>query len=642
MKNQRITKSWLKSVQSDATAQFVSNPLPKRGETVTFSIRMMKNRDIRHVFLRSKEFGVEALHEMRETVREGPLVYYSAEIPVRDAKFRYQFYLQAESGIYYYTQFRITDYIPDDSADFALLSDYDSPEWVRDTVFYQIFPDRFRNGNDKIGVREGEYSYQGFEARPAAKWDEDAKKYEEGRNLDFHNGDLYGIIEKLDYLEELGINGIYLNPIFVSPSTHKYDALDYFHIDPHLGGDEALAELTAEMHRRGMRLLLDISINHTSSSARWFNKGAEFFPESEGAFNNPASPERKFYFFGEENSYSAWFGVETMPQLNYTSAELRNIIYRDGNSALKKWLKSPYRIDGWRFDVADCLARNDKADVHEEVIREIRKELKGESRETYLVAEEWGDCTADLQGDAWDATMNYAACARVVRNFCGAGDLLHERNEILRAAGKKMTALQLKERICQFYARIPGALQQVQFNMIDSHDVIRLHNIPSVGTESVMSAAVLQFTLPGSPSIYYGDEILLSGSDESVEECRYPFDWNWEKKEKSVKFREFYKKLVALRRTEEPLRSGSFAFVSADDYVIALARFTRKEVVFTVVSSDTEKRTIKIPLAHFNALPRPVKEDLLGNEVRSILHGKTLAIQVPPHASYMIKLPCAT
>lgn len=631
-------KKWLNSVYSDASENFVSNPYPQKGETVTFSLRVLKDNDIRHVFLRSREFGVEHLSEMKREADCGSLSYYTVTLPVTDKIFRYQFYLVTDTGVYYYTQFRITDYIPAEDADFLLLVGYDAPAWVRDTVFYQIFPDRFCNGNTELDVKTGEYSYQGFETRPVADWNEPAKEYEEGRNLDFHNGDLYGIIEKLDYLQELGINGIYLNPIFLSPSVHKYDALDYFQIDPHLGGDEGFALLIKEMHQRGMKLLLDISINHTSSAAKWFNKASEFYPATEGAYQNPSSPEWKYYFFGKNNSYKTWYGVETMPQLNYTSPELRDTIYRRKDSVLKKWLTAPYGIDGWRFDVADCLARNDESDVHEEVLREIHAELKSTKRDVYLVAEEWADCSVDLQGDRWDATMNYFGCARPLREFAGAKDLFNERNETLKKLDTKLTARQLAHRLCQFYARLPGAIQSQQFNLLDSHDVIRLHSLSAVSKSALKGAVIMLFMLPGSPSVYYGDEIMLEGRDTSIDACRYPFNWNWEKDSTAVSMRNFYKKLISLRRTEKALTRGSFSIISAEQYVISFARFTRDEMIFVISSTDDEARCVTIPLEYFNAEKKCVSEDCLGSRIQSELRGGDLLISVPPHESYVFKL----
>lgn len=371
--------NWLDSVYSDSTKYYVSNPYPNINDKVTISIRMKKNEEVKKVFLRYREFGMEQIRLMDEQ-KKGKFSYFSREVEIREKRFHYQFYLVTDKKIYFYTQYRITDYIPDESRDFVIIADYEPAKWVKNSVFYQIFPERFYNGNPNISVKDGEYSYQGYEVYSVKEWNLPAKSYEETGGVDFYGGDLEGIIQKLDYLQELGVNAIYLNPIFLSPSVHKYDSLDYFQVDPHFGGDAALEKLMKELHKRGMKLMLDISINHTSSEAAWFNKSAEFYNVSEGAYNNPDAEEREFYFFDEENKYDTWVGVETMPKLNYGSQKLRDIIYRKKDSVLKKWLLPPYDIDGWRFDVAECLARNQVIDVHGEVLEELRVHLKEEKK----------------------------------------------------------------------------------------------------------------------------------------------------------------------------------------------------------------------------------------------------------------------
>ena len=209
-------QTFLDSVYSDSSANFVSNPYPAKGERVTFYIRFLKNDFVSKVFLRAKEFGVESLHQMKKCQgQEGELLdYYEVSLPVKDKRFCYQFYLVTDRGIFYYTQNRITDYIPDEGQDFVLLVDYKAPSWVGDSVFYQIFPDRFCNGREDLNVKNGEYKYQGF-SPTEEKWDLPSQTYEKGHNLDFRTGDLYGIIHKLDYLQELGIKAIYLKPIFL-------------------------------------------------------------------------------------------------------------------------------------------------------------------------------------------------------------------------------------------------------------------------------------------------------------------------------------------------------------------------------------------------------------------------------------------
>lgn len=624
-----MNNDWLHSVYSDSTENFVSNPCPHKGETITIRLRMVENDMIRDVMLRTREFGIEKLIHMEPVASERGLRIYEASVCVNDARFQYQFYLITETSVYYYTQYRITDYIPDESRDFVILADYERPTWVQNAVFYQIFPDRFCNGNPKQNVKEGEYHYQGHSVKEVSDWNTASMEYEDGYGMDFHNGDLDGVIQKLDYLQNLGINAIYLNPIFISPSVHKYDSLDYFRIDPHLGGETALKRLMQEAHRRGMHVMLDISINHTSSAAKWFNKENEFYASKEGAFQNPDSDLREFYFFDENNAYDTWCGVETMPKLNYSSQKLRDVIYRDKTSVLRKWVKKPYGIDGWRFDVADCLARNKKVDVHREVLKEIRKNLKAERKDLYLLAEDWADCSDDLQGDSWDATMNYFGCTRPVRNFIGDCDLFHARDEILKQVQPKLTARQLSERICQFYARLPGVIQHQMFNLLDSHDVIRFYNNPAISYEACRGAVILLFTLPGVPSVYYGDEILLGGSMTFTEGCRNPFDWEWEKKEAARKNREFYQRLIALRKSCRALQQGGFQVISAEGYLFAYARFTNEEVVFILCSMEETDKELEIPISYFGITKVHFTEDYLGTPVNYRLFGQNMKVQCP-------------
>lgn len=635
-----MNNDWLQSVYSDTTENFVSNPCPHKGENITIRLRMAENEEIREVMLRTREFGIENRIPMKQVSLERGLKIYEAEVCVNDARFHYQFYLVTKDTIYYYTQYRITDYIPDETRDFVILADYEHPTWVQNAVFYQIFPDRFYNGNSAQDVKEGEYSYQGHLAKEVLDWNTASMDYEDGYGMDFHNGDLDGVIQKLDYLQDLGINAIYLNPIFTSPSVHKYDSLDYFQIDPHLGGDAALQRLTEEAHKRGMHVMLDISINHTSSAAKWFNKENEFYGREEGAFQNPNSELREFYFFDENNDYDTWCGVPTMPKLNYSSQKLRNVIYRDEQSVLKKWVKEPYKIDGWRFDVADCLARNKVTDVHREVLKEIRENLKAERADLYLLAEDWADCSEDLQGDSWDSTMNYFGCTRPVRNFIGDCDLFHARDEILKQMKQKMTAKQLSERICQFYGLLPGVIQHQMFNLLDSHDVIRFYGNRSISQDACRGAVILLFTLPGVPSVYYGDEILLDGSTEFTEGCRNPFDWEWERKEEAKINREFYRKLIVLRKSSKALQQGGFQVISEEGYLFACARFTAEEVLFAVCSMEEEDKELEIPLSHFGIQEVTVTEDYLGTPVAYEICGQRMKLQCPAGKSLLLQIRC--
>lgn len=628
--------NWLESVYSDSTKYFVSNPYPKVNEKVTISIRMKNNEEVKKVFLRYREFGIEQIRLMQKE-KKGSLSYYSTEVMIKEKRFHYQFYLVTDKKIYFYTQYRMTDYIPDESRDFVILADYDAVKWVKNTVFYQIFPERFCNGNPNISVKDGEYSYQGYATKAIKDWNTPAKTYEEGRAVDFYGGDLEGIIQKLDYLQRLGINAIYLNPIFLSPSVHKYDSLDYFHVDPHFGGDEALERLSKELHKRNMKLMLDISINHTSSDALWFNKSGDFYHQSKGAYHNKEAEEREFYFIDEKNQYDTWVGVETMPKLNYGSPKLRDIIYRKKDSVLKKWLSQPYVIDGWRFDVADCLARNQIIDVHEEVLEELRTHLKDEKKEVYLLAEDWVDCSDDLQGNRWDATMNYFGCARPIREFVGEVDLFLARDKELGKNRSKMTAKQLASRIRQFYGKLPGAIQYQMFNLLDSHDVARLHNNNQIQQQEYEMAVKLMFTLPGTACVYYGDEVALAGSTVAVEFCRNPMDWDWEQKKAAKERFSFYQKVISLKRTSEALADGGFQILSEDGYVLSYARFTSEELIIVIASMEEEERDVTIPLMNFGFDTDDILEEVFSNPIKIKRMEEGMIVHVPSHTCYVLR-----
>lgn len=587
-------ENWLLSIHSDGTDDFLSNPSPKIGDKIKVRLRMVENPSVKHVLILSFPDGIEHFEEMSVLKTEHGLVYYEAELEISENRLQYQFYIVCDDIIYYYTQNEITTYIPDHTYDFVILADYEQPEWVRDSVFYQIFPERFCNGNPENDVRTGEYAQNGFETIKIENWGKTPLDYEHGHCLDFYGGDLEGIIQKIPYLKKLGITALYLNPIFVAPSVHKYDCLDYFHVDPHFGGDKALEKLSTELHKNGMKLVLDISINHTGTDHKWFNRDCVWFPKSVGAYNNPESEERGYYFFGENNSYLGWFNVETMPTLNYTSESLRQKIYKAEDSVLKKWLKPPYSIDGWRFDVADVFARNGKTQLDRELWPEICSSIKAENPKAYILAEDWGDCPEHLQGDQWDSPMNYYACARPIRQFFGEPDLFMTRHPLLRGVPYKMTADDLKNRVMEHFAKLPFAMWENQFNLIDSHDVGRLHNNPKISSEQYRGAVIFQFMLTGAPSVYYGDEAQIEGLTETMEGCRYPMPWNSDF-EQTENYK-LYSKIIKLRNKTKALRRGGMKFIYSEGRTFALARFYKDEAFVAVISNEDTETKIKLPL----------------------------------------------
>lgn len=601
---------WLESVYSDGSEEFVSSPSPKLSETVKVRVRMYENAPVRHVLLRWLKNGAEQLKEAGAVKTERGLTYYEAPLYISESRIQYQFYLVCDDVIYFYTQHGITTYVPDHTYDFVLLADYVQPAWVKESVFYQIFPERFHNGDRGNDVRTGEYKNNGWETIRVTDWKEEPKSFDQSHCLDFYGGDLQGIQKKLPYLKELGVTALYINPIFNAPSVHKYDCIDFFHVDPHFGGDEALAELSKAVHENGMRLILDISINHTGIAHRWFNRDGDFFPKTEGAYNNPDAPERAYYFFGEDGSYHGWMDNATLPTLNYTSRALREIIFESGDSVLKKWLKPPYSIDGWRFDVADVFARNDKVQLAGELWPRIRQSIRAVNPQAYILAEDWGDCASYLQGDAWDSPMNYYGCGRVIRQFLGENDLFMERSSILRKVRYKMTAQDVQNRVTQHLAKLPWVIQENQFNLFDSHDVSRLHNNTALAPAAWRAAAIFQFILVGAASIYYGDEAGIDGELGSNEGCRYPMPWHEDFTGKEP-YR-VYHVLAHCKAAHKSLSHGGMKFLLADGSIVAIARFTGEEAFVAVVSAEVETRTVYIPFGVIGAVGPEGVQDVLG------------------------------
>lgn len=267
--------NWIDSVYSDGSKFFVSNPNPYMGDTVVIKLRVFKWSPVKAVVLRCIKNGGDMHIKMKAVEERGIFTYYGCELKISQQKINYHFLIGTESETYYYNQLGITDYPPAEEYDFKIVAGYENPEWVKKSVFYHIFPDRFYNGNPENDVKDNEYYFDGH---PTIKknWNEKPCEYSEGFCLDFFGGDLEGIRKKISYLKELGVNALYLNPIFRAATNHKYDCIDYFNVDPHFGGNEALKVLAEELHKNGMKIILDVSVNHTGIAHKWFNRDGNF------------------------------------------------------------------------------------------------------------------------------------------------------------------------------------------------------------------------------------------------------------------------------------------------------------------------------------------------------------------------------
>ncbi|PWH06882.1 alpha-glycosidase [Brachybacterium endophyticum] len=405
-----------------------------------------------------------------------------------------------------------------DATDFHLVTHPGAPDWVNDAVVYQIFPDRFARGS-AAPVDE--------EERPAPpllpqwavpmRWDEEPAVRGDLAGRQLFGGDLDGIREHLDHVASLGANTVYLTPVFPAGSVHRYDASTFDRVDPLLGGDEALVRLSRALHERGMRLVLDLTTNHTGATHEWFR----------AAQADPAAPEAGFYvFLDHPDRYVSWLDVPSLPTLDLRSPTLRARLTRGPGSVVGRYLDAPFAADGWRIDVANMTGRRGEVDVTHEVAREIRATMRrvdaGTGRESWLVAEHGHDASGDLSGDGWHGTMNYAGFTRPLWAWLG------DPRSTLNWLGLPMTLPNLgggavSRTLREYNAHLPWSSRIHSQNQLSSHDTPRTRTVVGERGRQLTAIAALA-TLPGVPTIFAGDELGAEGL--TGEHSRTPMPWD--------------------------------------------------------------------------------------------------------------------
>ena len=573
--------SWKSGVDSSVSFVYVQPLFPKKGEPVKLSIQTGITDQVKEVRLVSFQLGREK-HIILSKVKETPFAIYEGTIKVMDELMYWYFLIDAVDRAYSYSAAGLKASVPPLRECFSLRADLQEVSWVGSATCYQIFPDRFRKGNDTIGRKEGEYSFDGGMVS-VHTFDESPLEYEQGRCLDFFNGDLQGIEDSIDHFKKLGIDTLYLNPIGRARTTHRYDCTDFFHVDEHLGGDMAFAHLCNTLHEHGMKIIIDISINHTGIEHPWYQKA-----ESE-----PDSTEAGFYYFNDDHSVACWQDVPTLPQLNYTSQSLRDLMYRSPDSVMRSFLKAPYLQDGWRLDVSSEVGRRGNDQLCEEIWREVRKAVKQENPQAYLVGEDWVDSTPFLAGDMWDATMNYLGSSRPMRSWMGETDRYmtngwgHQPPKT-----RPFSGFEFAQALQSHLTSVPGQMLGMQMNLINSHDTPRLYNNKTLFNWPMYRGLIrLMYLLPGMPNIYYGEEIALQGPYGSVERARYPMQWD--QTQWNQDFFALYTELGALRKTyASTLKHGSWALLASDDTSLVFARYDNTLALICVLSRCETPRIV--------------------------------------------------
>ncbi|OYU28714.1 MAG: hypothetical protein CFE41_03655 [Burkholderiales bacterium PBB2] len=477
-------------------------------------------------------------------------------------------------------------------------TDFKVPDWARDIVYYSIFPERFRNGDRSNDPQPGREHYQDQGVERHSRWL--SKPYKPGSgdgsdsvyNNDFFGGDLAGIIEKLDYIRELGANTIYMTPVFRAASNHKYDTGDYKQIDPAFGSNEDFKRLTLEAAKRGIRVIPDTSLNHVGSDSPYFNRFNNFKPG--GAFDGGRLNSDSIYasWFKldpsqakPEDQYQGWTGVKDLPELDKNSPAFREFAYRAPDSVTRQWLD--FGAAGWRMDVAPW--------VPDDFWREWRQVVKATRPDALTVAETWFDASKYFLGDMFDSTMNYIF-RNAVLEYAAGGDAkkLYAQIELMREAYPPQA----------FYALM---------NLLSSHDQARaLHHFGysdepgasaqqrsaqalSLAKQRLRLAVFFQMVFPGAPTIYYGDEVGLGGGEDPYNRAPYP--WADEGGRPDLALLADFKRLTTLRHAEPVLRHGSLsAPLHLDANVIVLARQDGEAWALTAMNNAAQSRRVRVTL----------------------------------------------
>ncbi|MBI4864649.1 MAG: maltodextrin glucosidase [Candidatus Riflebacteria bacterium] len=587
---------YARSIHHDGSARYVitrNGHEPELGESAEIRLRAALSASIDRVFLRSCPDGEQTIVPMQPEPPSAACRWWRATLPLSMPTMSYRFLLFTADGPFWYNARGLARHLPTDAEDFRLLTDYLAPRWVDETVFYQIFPDRFADGSPETNVKDGEFVYRGATAR-TRRWGDPPTAGQPDSMVEFYGGDLVGVEQKLDYLQELGVNALFFNPIFTALTNHRYDSTDYLNVDPHLGGNEALASLRKATAQRGIRFILDIVPNHCGVEHPWFKA-------AQADLN--ASTNQYFTFTRHPEEYLCWLGQGSLPKLNYRSAALRRAMYESPEAIFRHWLREPYSADGWRIDVANMLARQGANQLGLEVGHGIRWAVKEERPDAYILGENFFDGTSQLQGTCWDATMNYSGFAMPLWWWLGRFNVRQHTAPHLVESTTPWSTVALAESLDAYRAAIPWMIARQQFNLLGSHDTARIASVVGGDVGLARLAVGVLMTYVGVPCVYYGDEVGLAGPSADEGRCCMP----WEPESWDRELREFYRQLICLRKTSPALIRGGFQTLLAEQDTLAYLRDADDDLVIVVAHRGPDSRPAgALPVWH-GAIPDNVE-----------------------------------
>lgn len=638
------------AIFSDESEEYVSYTSNNTENIATIMIRTGKNN------IDSTDIVINGTKEpMRKAESEECFDFYSFDYKIEGtAPISYYFRLQKDDREYFYNKQGLVLNINKDY-NFMLIPGFNTPDWAKGAVMYQIYVDRFYNGDKSNDVKDNEYAYLGVTSKHIKDWSAPVE------NLDvcnFYGGDLQGVIDKMDYLSELGIDVIYFNPIFVSPSNHKYDIQDYDNIDPHYGvivkdggstlqndrkdnteatmymirttekanldaSNALFAKLVEIAHSRGIKIILDGVFNHCGAFNKWLDREGFYYRNGYpyGAYQTENSKYHNFFKWhgghwpGNE-SYDGWWAHSNHPKLNYeNSQELYDYIMEVG----KKWVSPPYNADGWRLDVAADLGFSKEFNM--KFWRDFRKAVKSANPQAIILAEHYGDPKDWLMGDQWDTVMNYDAFMEPITWFLTG----MEKHSDQYNTGKYNNAADFEVSMRYFMSRFSRESLMIAMNELSNHDhsrfltrtnkkAGRLHNMGDGAADADINIAIMreaiifQMTWIGAPTIYYGDEAGMTGWTDPDNRRTYP--WGNENKD----LLEFYKKLIAIHKSSKAFATGSLDYLYMDYGIICYGRWNKKDKFAVILNNNEVEKEIIVPVWRMEAYEGTVMKEIVKSD----------------------------
>ena len=666
----------IEGIFSDETIEYVSMQSLKNRQNIRIQIRIFKDDKPDIILVDHRDGSEVVMSKLRSSEH---FDFYYADLEDRDY-LKYYFKIIDGKNTLFFTRFGITDYLKEDAL-FEYNKNFTLPEWAKGALMYQIFIDRFNRGDETNDVVDDEYIYIGLPVKHKENWNEYPSNFDVGY---FYGGDLAGVLQKLDYLRDFGVEVIYFNPLFVSPSNHKYDTQDYDYIDPHIGvivedadgvlgeydtdnknavkyvkrvtskknleaSNELFIKLVEEAHKRNIKVIIDGVFNHCGSFNKWMDKEGIYKRADDkypiGAYWSKESEFRSYFnFIGDE--YDGWWGHDTLPKLYYENS--KKLVDEVLNIA-KKWVSPPFNVDGWRLDVAADLGYSHEFNhIFWSMFREA---VKSANNDVVILAEHYGDPSFWLDGKCWDGVMNYDGFMEPVSWFLTGLEKHSDREDMNLKGNADAFFLMLKNAL----GKMPYDSILVSMIQLSNHDhsrfltrtngiVGRINSHKSedaksgVKLEVMRQAIMMQITLPGAPTVYYGDEVGVCGFTDPDNRRTYP--WGNE----NLELLEYHRYVNKWHRIRKELKTGSLIRLISTGGVVCYARVLKDNISVVIINAGEYTAKTDIPLyltgmRDSAVISRVIYTNKVGYNVGRVTYindNGYLNFEIEPHSGYLL------